>query len=51
MRGDYLDINLLTAIRSASLELLWGKASSTVSNNLYSVKYCSHDAEPIWCRR
>jgi len=37
LRGDYLDRNLLTAIRRANLDSFWGRASSTVSNNLYSM--------------
>jgi hypothetical protein len=35
--GDYLDRNLLTAIRRANLDSFWGRAASTVSNNLSSM--------------
>jgi hypothetical protein len=34
---DYLDRNLLTAIRRANLDSFWGRAASTVSNNLQSM--------------
>jgi hypothetical protein len=36
-RDDYLDRNLLMAIRRSNLDSFWGRASSTVSNNLRSM--------------
>ena len=37
MRGDYTDRNLLTAIRQSNLDSFWGRAPSTVANNLRSM--------------
>jgi hypothetical protein len=35
--NDYLDRNLLTAIRRANIDSFWGRAESTVHNNLSSM--------------
>jgi hypothetical protein len=37
LRTDYTDRNLLTAIRRSNLDSFWGRASTTVSNNLYAM--------------